>query len=217
MKMIYVFAIVIAALANTSNALIIDFNLRGTAAKTALDDTDFGTFTVNGVSATFTAIVEGNTGLMNQTTTGFGINAEDTGDDTNDATNLLDGEEGAESISISFSQSVLFTELRLSSYTSPEVDSAAAGTDVAELTLNGFSAITPAPISGPDVFLYSSSNLISIGDTVVLKWVSYNGFSFDGFKIDTAVPLAAVPESGTTLTFLGLAAFGLILFRRFQT
>lgn len=39
-----------------------------------------------------------------------------------------------------------------------------------------------------------------------------NGFSFDRFTIERST----VPESGTTLAFLGLGAFSLVLFRRFR-
>lgn len=70
-----------------------------------------------------------------------------------------------------------------------------------------------AVITNP-VLLPSTSNLW-------LKWENFDGpNSNDQFRVDDITlkgERAAVPESGTTLTFLGLAAFGLILFRRFQT
>ena len=51
---------------------------------------------------------------------------------------------------------------------------------------------------------------------IVVK-VEANGTTERILIDDFTFSSAAVPESGTTVAFLGLAAFGLILFRRFQT
>lgn len=61
----------------------------------------------------------------------------------------------------------------------------------------------------------ASATSIDPSDNVIVKVASLRGterIMIDNFSFTTA----AVPESGATLTFLGLTAFGLILFRRFQ-
>ena len=164
------------------------------------DNVNSGSMTRGGVSATLTA----NNGVLNQTTTNYGINAIPSGDNSAQ----IDGASGiAESVSITFSQDILFTGLGLSDFGS---------SDIASLTVGGSAPILL--IAG--VFSFPSSNFVSTGSSVILGWVAGNGIRFDKFIIDTDVPTtgppASVPESGTTVTFLGLGVFGLILFRRFR-
>jgi hypothetical protein len=209
MKKLLALTVSLFFLTGSSFAVPILFDLRDTSATTEIES---GTIIRGGVTATLTPFVNGVAGgLLNQTSSSFGINAPGTGDETA----LIDGTLGIESISMTFSQDILFTGLGLS-----EFSSRSSGTDIASLTVG-----TSAPILLiPGIFAFPSSNFVSTGSSVILEWVAYNGISFDLFTIDTDVPstgtttgsAASVPESGTTVAFLGLGVFGLILFRRFR-
>jgi hypothetical protein len=207
MKTLPILAAIFAMIAGTSHALLIPFDLRDTGATAEIES---GTIVRNGVTATLSPLVVGESGSLNQTTSAFGINGIESGDDTDtlDARGDDAGSPGAESISITFDTDILFTQLGLSLFSEGETGS---------LTINGFASLPLADTGvGSDVYNFASDNLVLTGQTVLLSWGSGNGFSFDNFKIDTDVPQASVPESGTTLAFLGLGVFGLVLFRRLR-
>jgi len=201
MKILFAFVISLYVFAGTLSAVPIPFDLRDRSTTAEIVS---GAITRGGVTATLTPIVSGSTGALNQTASAFGINASTSDDDTD----TLDGGAGAESISLLFNTDIVFTQLGLSLLSAGES---------ASLTIDGFASI---PLSdtgvGSDIFSYASNNLVLTGQTVLLSWIGGNGFSFDNFTIDTDVPPTTVPESGTTLAFLGLGVFGLILFRRFR-
>ena len=85
--------------------------------------------TRNSVKATLTPLVAGGCGVLNQTTSHFGINAAGSGD----MTDQLNGVARTETISISFDRDVVFISLAPASF---------SGTEAALLTLGNFSTPT---------------------------------------------------------------------------
>ena len=100
---------------NTSYAQIVTFDLLGTDDDGG--DFDFemstGTFTddATGFVLDFEAFVDGSTGVINASNSNFGVNAENgfIGGNPNDAAAELDGDQGEESFSITFSRPVSAT------------------------------------------------------------------------------------------------------------
>ena len=154
---------------SSTTTTAVQFDLRDTGATTAIES---GSITRDGITATLTAIVEGNAGVLNQTSTGFGVNADGGGDESA----RLDGDEGAESISISFDVDVTWTGLLLSLFSAGE----GAGVSLPAI-LN-----TPLADTGSsgDVYSFAADNVVLVGESVVLSWVSGNGFSFDSFEVE---------------------------------
>ena len=158
------------------HAIPVTFNLRDTAATAEIES---GLINRVGIQATLTPSVAGGSGALNQTGSGFGVDA--TGDDTD----RIDAGGGVESISIVFDTDVLLTGLNLSDFTTSET---------ALLTIASFPALTLTGQSAAnDIYSFSANNLILAGQTLVLKWGSGNGFSFDSFTVDP-VP-RPVPDS----------------------
>jgi len=128
--------------------------------------------TVGGITATLTA----NSGTLNQTTNRFGVNATGSGDDPD----TLDDGEGAESITITFNVDVFLDQIQLSVFSVGEQGSI--------LIAGG----TPTPLAGmpqgDDEFDFSNAVLTS--QSIVLSWVSGNGFSFDDFSVSLLSPVA---------------------------
>lgn len=194
-RCLHLVVLAVALLASQrAGAIPITFDLRDT---TATSEIESGVITRSGLTATLTPLVAGSSGLLNQTGSGFGINASGSGD----ATDQLDGVAGAESIRIEFDKEVSFTALKLSSM---------GTSDEGRLTIAGG---TPISLTG-NLHTFTSDNLVPVGDSVLLEWVKGNGFSFDSFTVEW-VPRggSAVSDAGSTLPlfalgFLVLAAFG---------
>lgn len=169
MKRLIQFGGVVTALAGSIvslQAVSVTFDLRDTGATAEIES---GIITRGGVTATLVPFVEGSTGDLNQTNDGFGINEKESGDNTHE----LDGVNGVESISITFDQDVLFTELVLSDF---------GNDDKGTLTIGNFS---PVDITSTGTTSFSTDNFVSTGQSVVLKYAEGNGFSFDEFTVDT--------------------------------
>ncbi len=177
----------------------ITFNLRG-ADGAIVDDLSSGSITKDGLTATLAA----NIGELNKTNNGFGINTPGGGDDTD----AIDGGLGVELISIRFDRLVTFDQLALSLFTPTE----AAGLDIA-----GISTILPGTIPSIDIYDFSTDNIVSIGESVVLTFGVGNGFSFDEFTVtpvDDSDPVVA-PEPATIIFFgIGLSGLGARYLRR---
>jgi len=160
-----------------------------------LDENASFTITKDGIAATLTA----NDGVLNQTGSGFGVNAAASGDDTD---NLDDGSGVIESVTVSFDADVLLDEIGLS---------ALGASDSGTVVIAGG---TPQVLN-MSTTTFSSGNLITAGQTFVVTYSTGNGFSFDDFTIST--PSAAVPASGAVawiaLPAL-LAAAGALALRR---
>jgi hypothetical protein len=179
------------------HATPITFDLRDATTATITDEIESGTLTRGGITATLTPFVDGSSGVLNQTGSGFGINASGS-----DASDQLDGDEGIESIFISFNADVSFTSLKLSQFGS---------SDSALLTIAGFTELSIG--SSSQSFL--TDNFVPTGETVRLKYGTGNGFSFDSFTIDAATQ-PTVPDS-LPFGFTAAVLIGVtLLARRFK-
>jgi len=183
--------------AGLSQAATITFDLRNTLNTTAIEA---GSVTQSGLTLTLTSAQ----GSLNQTSSSFGVNHPSSGD----ATSLLDGVNGAETINISFNQDVIITSLTLSSYTH-------GGAETASLTIASFSPIDlVAQAAASDVYNFSSDNLLNMGQTAQLAWLSGNGFSFDSITVETIA--SVVPEPNSIL-LLGLSGIIFACYRSRRT
>ncbi len=167
------------------------FDLRGTDALAALDNESTGVLTVDGVTATFNAIVESSSGNMNQTGSGFGINAALPGDETA----LLDGDAGLESISVSFSVPVQLVAVTVSSFGGDDRGAlmSTAGSDLIASTGTTVPSFGASFISSFSLGFVANPSNSTLG----------NGFSFDSFEVQ------AIPEPGVA-TLGGMGALALL-------
>ena len=164
---------------SVAEADLVIFNLGGNANGAAIDGAASGQLTVNGLTTIFNA----NDGLLNATTSNFGINATGAGD----AADLLDAGSGiSEFITITFNQPVAFTQLSLDSF---------AGTERASLTVGlNPSLLLDATPAGTDIFDFTSSsfpmgNMLEAGQSLRIGYAfssdADNGFSLEGFHVNT--------------------------------
>jgi hypothetical protein len=164
---------------STAHADLVIFNLGGSLNGTTIDGAISGPLTVNGLTALLTA----NDGLLNATTTNFGINAAGSGD----AADMLDAGSGInEFLTITFDQRVAFTQLSLDSFSGSERASLTIG-------LNPTLLLDASP-AGTDVFNFTSSdfpmgNTLEVGQSLRIGYAfssaDDNGFSLEGFQVNT--------------------------------
>lgn len=162
-----------------AHADLIIFNLGGNLNGTTIDGAASGTLTVNGLTAIFTA----NDGLLNATTTNFGINASGSGD----AADMLDAGSGVdEFLTVTFDQPVTFTQLSLDSFSGSERASLTIG-------LNPTLLLDASP-AGTDVFNFINSdfplgNVLDAGQSLRIGYAfssaADNGFSLEGLHVNT--------------------------------
>ncbi len=153
---------------STAEAAFFDLlGAQGAAVEGALSNSA----TVGGITATLTA----NSGALNQTTNRFGVNAAGSGDDAD----TLDGGEGADSITLTFSVDIFLEQIQLSVLSAGEAGliTIAGGTPISLLDTG----------AGMDEFDFNSNNLVLTTESVVLSWVSGNGFSFDDFTVSASL------------------------------
>lgn len=172
-----------------SFAVLIDFNLKDDASVySLLDNQGSGSVTNGGLIVTFTA----SDGVMNRTTSGFGINGAGT-DDT-DALNA------GQYIDLAFSQSVTFSNLNVSSW---------GASDAGEVQL-GPAFVSQGSISGSDDTAYDFMVNADAGETVRIMATAdsgaTNGFSVDSFTV-------AIPEPAV-LGLIGLGSGIMMLARK---
>ncbi len=162
----------LVANAPISKAQAAFFDLRGVLG-TELEGSLSGSTTVGGITATLTA----NSGVLNQSSIGFGVNAIAGADDAA----RLDGDVLAETITLTFNIDVFLDQLQLSVLSEDEEGSLtiAGGTPVSLVDTGG----------GADEFDFNSNNTVLTTESIVLAWVSGNGFSFDDFTVSPLVAL----------------------------
>jgi hypothetical protein len=202
-----VLAIAASAIPASAAGVTAMYDLRDAGIE-AIDEVGSFTLTVNGISASLTALAGGVTNagtVLNRTASGFGVNALGSGD----ATDQIDFINGIESVRIAFSEDVFFTQLVLSVY-STQTQSPPTG-DLASLALPA-GTVFPLPMSSAtDTYNFSTNNFVAAGQTVELSYVQGNGFSFDSFTVNS-VPLPSVASAG--LILLGALASARFLRRR---
>ncbi len=152
--------------------------------------------TVDGISATLTAIP----GVLNQTASGFGVNAPGGGDNAG----RIDGGEGIETVVVSFSEAVVLESIELSSFSVGEEGSLviAGGAPIAVTTGN------------PDL---GSGQPIPAGQSFLLGYVAGNGFSFDRFEVSPAAPVPGLGSWGLRALVLVMGVVGATLLHRPRT
>lgn len=183
-----------AAFAFPSAADAAFFDLRTTAPYPegdieSLDDANSFSITVDGITATLTATRDAGDEL-NQTSTGFGVNNADNGDETN----TLDGDNGnVDEITVSFNVAVFFEQFVVAEATSNTVAAYDVAGDTGTTNLaSGGAAVTE---------VFDPAVLVETTDDVLINWQSgATGFSFDSFTV------TPVPEPASLAIALGGAA-----------
>ncbi len=154
-------------------------------------DAASGNRTQSGLTVTLTASV----GKINATSEGLGINGPASGD----ATDGLDTTNGAESLSISFDQDVIFNSIEFAGF---------SGDDAVDFTLGGGSTTTYTSSGNNTIntkLNVGEAITITAADTDTTNTTANNGVQIINFS-------AAVPEPSTVL--LGALAFLGLLRRR---
>lgn len=184
---------------NNSHAQIVTFNLLGTDG-----DFDFemstGTFTddATGFVLDFEAFVDGSTGEINATNSNFGVNAENgvIGGNQNDAAAELDGDQGEESFSITFSGPV--------SATLTEVSIGGLGTD--DTGILDIGGVQTAIASGTSTEIPVHTELV--GNTLTIAFTAGTSGAGNGFSVDSLTfNIVSVPEP-SSLALLSLVGLG---------
>jgi len=173
------------------HAATILYNLRDTSQTV---DIEAGAYTVDSVLLTMNSPQ----GVLNQTGTGFGVNATGSGDNTHQIDN---GAGVAEVLNFSFDASGTLTQIDMSSYGS---------SDTFDLKKNGvlILSMTDQGTSSPDIFTLNEAFVST--DTFSITFTGGNGASLDAFTI-TTVP---VPEPSTAMFLVAFATLGLVRRRR---
>ncbi|MBI1178651.1 VPDSG-CTERM sorting domain-containing protein [bacterium] len=184
----------------SASAVPVQFDLRDTSATSEIES---GTIVRSGITATLTPLVDGGSGSLNQTSSGFGINAVGGGDDTD----AIDGDEGAETIAIRFDVDVIWQQFTVSSFGS---------SDEGRVTIGAFS---PVAIGASGSQVFGTNNELVAGNQVLVSYVAGNGFSFDSFTVEPWIRSGttdsnSVPDGGATIALLGLSFAGFSLLNR---
>lgn len=187
-----------------ANAGLITYHLAGDSGDGAegalLDNLQSGSVTKGGVTATLST---GNlSSVLNQTSSGFGINLLGDGCDESGSidNNAACGQGYFESILFGFDRFVELVSITLTSY-SPTDDAVLLFTNIATLSLFGSADLPSSPST-----LLIGARVGGVGDQFLIGSAAGNGFSID--RITVRVPAPA------TLALFGLGLVGLSGMRR---
>ena len=143
-------------------AATVNFDLRDSSIGN-LDGSQTFTFTSGGISATVSA----NTGVLNHTASGFGINGLSTSDDT-------DGLEIGETVSIAFNANILLSGFSVSSFGAADSGTFQTGSvPLYAISSTGFQDLS-------NIFIAAGSSINISGST--------GSFSLDSVRVET-VPI----------------------------
>lgn len=160
--------------AGSSQASVINFNLRQAESGSVLDGSSSAQLIIKNITATFTSLPGSNEeSVFNHTSTRFGINSLASGADS---PSLIDGGAGwSEFLSIQFNKPVFLREIVLSAFGTAE--QAFLGFDpLHSVFLKGMSASV-------DRYLFSDWS-IAAGTSLILSHAVGNGFSFDRILLE---------------------------------
>jgi len=186
---VFLFSFLVPGLAH---AIPVEFDLRDSVIET-LDEAPSFSLIRDGITAVFSTP----NGVLNRTSSGFGVNAVGGGDDTNaiDAGTGID-----ESVEIMFSGAVSLTSITVSGFGSTDLGQLTVGTNNRPITASGS--------------LNVGGLAVPAGDIMSIGYIAGNGFSLDRVTIsNTAMEnsSASVPEPGTFWLLLGT---GMVLLRK---
>ena len=197
-------------MAATANAAVIEFDLRAEVVED-IDGSNSFDYTVDGVTARLFALpetyldsndIERNP-VLNRTSSSFGVNVEDvedTGGCSSEDSDALDNGCLQESILVWLGVDATLVSIDVSSFSSSD----SGKVSFQENGLNDID-IDSTGTTGISQFLGGSGD----GYGFIVSYESGNGFSFDGFTIETV----DVPEPSSFL-LLGLGLFSLFYSRR---
>jgi len=188
-----------------SDAAPVTFDLRAPVIE-SIDEVNSFSLERDGLIATLTAIptsYAGNSLLLNQTTSGFGVNVDNTTCGSAELSDQLDGGCVGEAIQVTFNSDVLLNSLWVSSFGS---------LDRGLVTMGG-----PTYTIGSTGVHSLSDTFLSAGTPFAVTYTQGNGFSFDKFVATSVSQISAssvsVPEPSTLMLF-SAGALGLVVRRR---
>ncbi|HEU4926646.1 MAG TPA: PEP-CTERM sorting domain-containing protein [Vicinamibacterales bacterium] len=178
------------------------FDLRNPGIE-AIDEVNSFSLTVDGLTATLSALpatFDGHNLLLNQTSSGFGVNVDGTTCGSTEDSAAIDGGCVGEMIGIVFNSDVFVNSLRVSNFGV----STTLGMDAGLVTMGAYSYI----IASTGLQLLGNT-FLAAGDALYLSYTAGNGFSLDNFTATAT----SVPEP-TTLALLGIGVFATTLARK---
>ena len=187
----------------TAQASLIHFDLRAPNIE-ELDGSRQFDYALSGVIATVAA----NTGVLNRTGSGFGVDIVGSGCDNSDAIDRSCAGVDSEAISVWFNQRVELVSAQISGLTGGDIAHWLLP-DSNSLFYSSAGVYTP----GSDVFL-DPGEMFSFASFEDNTTRTQRGFSFDGFTVRLVArgPITVNESSTLYLLFIGLAS--LVFFRR---
>lgn len=192
-----VLVLVIVLLPRLALAAPVTFDLRAPVIE-SIDEVNSFSLERDGLIATLMAIptsFAGNSLLLNQTTSGFGVNVDNTTCGSTEWSDQLDGGCVGEAIQVVFNSDVLLNGLWVSSFGSLDQGLVTMGGPTYTIDSTGFHSL--------------GETFLSAGTPFAVTYTNGNGFSFDKFTATSV----SVPEPSTLILF-SAGALGLVVRRR---